>query len=75
MPALALQIVLDRRPQAGMGDVVRGVGDDGLVAARELVLALRSGLDDRELVLDRVIDGLMVADLEMQEGVILRAAQ
>ena len=44
------------------------------VAARELVLALGAGLDARELVRDRVLDGLIVAELEMQERVMLDRA-
>ena len=44
------------------------------VAARELVLALCAGLDAREPVGDRIIDGLVVADLEMQERVMLDCA-
>ena len=44
------------------------------VAARQLVLALRAGLDPREPVRDRVVDGLVVAELEMQERVVLDRA-
>ena len=50
------------------------MGRDRHVAARELVLALRAGLDAGEPARDREVDRLMVADLEMQEGVILDAA-
>ena len=72
--ALALEIIGDGAPKAGMGDVVSRMGGDGQIAARQLVLALRAGLDPRQTLLDREIDGLMVADLEMQEGVVLDAA-
>ena len=50
---------------------MRRIGGDRQIAARELVLALGAGLDARELVLDRVFDGLVVAELEMQERVVL----
>ena len=38
------------------------------------MLALRTGLDGSETLLDREIDGLVIADLEMQEGMVLDAA-
>ena len=44
------------------------------IAARQLVLALRAGLDHLQLALDGEVDRLVVADLEMQEGVVLDAA-
>jgi len=44
------------------------------VAARQLVFALRAGLDPFELVLNRVVDGLIVAELEMQKRVVLDRA-
>ncbi len=57
-----------------MRDVVGRMGGYRPVAARKLMLALRTGFDNAELAIDRKVDGLMVADLEMQEGVILDAA-
>ena len=53
---------------------MRRIGRHRHVAARQLVLALRAGLDPRELVLDREIDRLIVAQLEMQERVVLDRA-
>lgn len=44
------------------------------VATGELVLTLRSGLDAGKPVRDGPVDGLMVAELEMQAGMILDAA-
>ena len=38
------------------------------------MLALGAGLDAGELVLDGVLDGLVVAELEMQERVVLDRA-
>ena len=72
--ALALEIVGDRAAQARIGDVVRRIGGDRQVAARELVLALGAGLDAGELVRDRELDRLVVAELEMQERVVLDRA-
>ena len=72
--ALAHQIVGDRPAQPRIGDVMRRIGGHRQVAAGELVLALRAGLDALELVLDREVDGLIVAELEMQERVVLDRA-
>jgi len=38
------------------------------------VLALGAGLDAGDLFPDRVVDGLVVAELEMQEGDVFDAA-
>ena len=43
--ALALEIVGDRAAQAGIGDVMRRIGGLRQISARDLVLALRAGLD------------------------------
>src|SRR5947209_3705027 len=72
--ALALEIIVDGAAQAGIGDEVRGMGRLRQVAARDLVLALRAGLDGSESVLDREIDRLIIADLEMQERMMLDCA-
>src|SRR5215469_129301 len=72
--ALALEVIGDRAAQIGIGDVMRGVGSVRQISACKLVLALRAGLDDLELALDREVDGLIVADLEMQEVVVLDRA-
>src|SRR6478752_3422243 len=50
--ALALEVIVDGAAQAGIGDEVRGVGGPRQVAARDLVLTLRAGLDMREAALD-----------------------
>src|ERR1700722_3812271 len=63
----APEIVRYRTAQAGVGDVMRGIGGLRQVAARDLVLALRAGLHRLEAPLDRKVDGLIVANLEMQE--------
>src|SRR5689334_12146843 len=53
---------------------MRGIGGVRQISARELMLALRTGLDDLQPVLDREIDRLIVADLEMQERMMLDRA-
>ena len=72
--ALADQIVGDRPAQPGIGDVMGRMGGHRQIAARELVLALGAGLDALELAVDGELDGLVIADLEMQERVVLDRA-
>src|SRR6516164_4195884 len=67
--ALSSQVVVDGAAQAGIGNEVCGIGRLGQVAACDLVLALRAGLDVFATAVDRKFDRLIVADLEMQEGV------
>ena len=71
---LARKILGHRPPQRRIGDEMRGIGGLRQIAARQLVLALRAGLDARELVGNRVVDGLIVAQLEMQERMVLDGA-
>src|SRR6185312_5734396 len=72
--AFALEIIGDRAAQAGVGDIMRGVGGVRQISARQLVFALCAGLDDFEPVMDGEINGLIVANLEMQEGMMLDRA-
>src|SRR5262245_37430050 len=53
---------------------MRAIGLDRQIAARELVRALRARFDPRELPRDGKFDRLVIADLEMKEGVVLDAA-
>src|ERR1700687_1247155 len=53
--ALVLQIVGDGAAKRGVGDIMRGIGRDGAVAAEDLVGALRARLDHLQAVLDRVV--------------------
>src|SRR3954469_7523661 len=69
--ALLLEIVAHRAAQRRIGDVVRRMGGLRQVAARQLVLALGAGLDHGEAARDRKVDGLVIADLEMQERMML----
>src|SRR5918993_1346734 len=71
---LARKILGDRAPERRVCDVVGRISQHRAVAARELVLALRAGLDARQPVRDRVLDRLVVAELEMQERMVLDAA-
>src|SRR5450759_1041528 len=71
---LACEILGYRPPQRRIGDEMRGIGGVRQVAARQLVLALGAGLDARQSVGDRVFDGLIVAQLEMQERMVLDGA-
>src|SRR5689334_19843257 len=66
--ALAREIIGDRTSQGRIGNEMRGIGGVGQVAPCELVLALGAGLDPSQPVGDREIDGLIIANLEMQEG-------
>src|SRR4029453_2788186 len=72
--ALPLQIVGYGAAQAGIGDVMRAIGLDREIAARELVSALCARFHPREFPRDGEFDRLVVADLEMEEGVVLDAA-
>ena len=54
-----------------MRDQVRAIGRGGEIAAGKLVLALRSSFDDGEAVRNGEIDGLVVANLEVQVAVLL----
>src|SRR5712691_3624009 len=71
--ALALEEILDRAAQPGIVDVMRGIGRGRQVAAGDLVLALRARLDAGELRFDGVLDRLVIAELEMQERMVLHA--
>ena len=71
---LAAQIIRHGAAQAGIGDEMGRARRHRAIAPGELVLALCPGLDPRQTVGEGVIDGLVIADLEMQEGVILDAA-
>src|SRR5690606_25350547 len=57
----------NRLAQAGMADPMDGAGGGRDIAARQLVLALGAGLDRRQPVRQGEVDGLVVAELEMQE--------
>src|SRR5258708_9359117 len=61
------EIVRYRAAQIGVGDVMRGIGGLREISARDLVLALRARFDGFQAAPARKIDGLVIADLEMQE--------
>src|SRR3981081_1571755 len=68
------EIVRYRAAQIGVGDVMRGIGGLRQISARELVLALRAGLYRFQAAPDRKVDGLVIADLEMQKRMMLDRA-
>src|SRR5882757_7505520 len=69
--ALALEVIGNRAAQIRIGDVVCRVSSLRQISARQLVLALRAGFDRFQPALDREIDRLIIADLEMQERMML----
>src|SRR5579864_1322256 len=71
---LVLEEIRDRPPQRRIRDVVRRIGGGRQIAAGDLVPTLRARLDAGELVLDGVLDRLVIADLEMQERMMLDRA-
>src|SRR5690242_10191367 len=70
---LALEIIGDGTAKTGVGDVMGAIGLARQIAAGELMRALRPRLDAGQPVLNREVDRLVVADLEMQKGVLLDA--
>src|SRR6516165_4699860 len=72
--AFALQIILDRAAQAWVGDKMRRICGLWKIAARELVLALRTGFYRLQAARDGKIDRLIIAHLEMQKRVMLDRA-
>src|SRR5215211_1444283 len=56
----------DGVPEGRVSYLVRAVGEGGEEAPRELVLALRAGLEELEAPLDGELDPLVVAELEVQ---------
>src|SRR5882672_11088180 len=72
--ALLLEEVVDGAAEAAVDDPVGREGRDRKIAALNLVVALGAGLDALQAVGDGVVDRLVVAGLEVQEGVALQAA-
>ena len=73
--ALLGYVLLDRAPESRMADLVRAVGDRRQESSRQLVLALRPGLEQREAALDGELYPLVVAELEVQVSYLLVAPQ
>jgi hypothetical protein len=63
---LAAQRLADRGAKATVGDPVKGRGLRGQETARELVLALRAGLEALQAFANAVLDALVIARLEVQ---------
>src|SRR5258708_3475099 len=72
--AFALQVIRNRPAQVGIGDVMRRVGGLRQVSARQLMLALGAGFHRFQAALDGKVDRLVIADLEMQERMVLDRA-
>src|SRR4029079_314997 len=72
--AFRLEELGNRAPKTTVGDEVRARGHHRLVAPGDFVLALRAGLNGCEAVLDSPLDRAVVAELEVKEGHLLRAA-
>src|SRR5438034_7627026 len=68
------QIFVDRTAQAGIGDVVRRTGGLRKISTRDLVFALRTGLDGSQASPNGEIDGLIIANFEVQEWMVLDRA-
>src|SRR3954452_5816813 len=60
------EIIPHRAAEIGVDDIMRGVGGLRQITSCDLVLALRAGLDPLQAAQNRKIDGLVVADLEME---------
>src|SRR3954454_10988098 len=71
---LPSEIVPHRPAQTGVDDMMRGVGGLRQVTASDLVLALRAGFHPLKATLYRDLHCLIVADLEMQERMVLDGA-
>mgnify|MGYP007130804003 CR=1 FL=1 len=74
LASFAFKIIGHSLAQTRMGNVMRRMGGNGPIATRQLVLALRASLDRFQAAFNGKVDGLMVADLEMQEGVVFNTA-
>src|SRR5690606_26435996 len=57
-----------RRGEARICDMVPAAHEAGQEAARQLVLALRTGLECDQALAQAVVDALVVAGLEVQAG-------
>src|SRR5271165_7277828 len=71
---LVSEIVGDRLAQTRVGELMRRIGERRAVAARELVLSLGAGLDPPQSAVEREVDRLIIADLEMKERPVLDRA-
>ena len=71
---LVPQIVGDRLGETRVGELMRRIGERRAIAARELVLSLRAGLDPPQAAVKREVDRLIIADLEMKERPVLDRA-
>lgn len=68
--AFADEIIRNALHQAGMGEPMGGMGDDGLITAGELVLTLSARFDPGKTPLQCSFNRLIIAQLEMEEGLV-----
>src|SRR5262245_24611886 len=67
---LAFQVIVDRRAEAPVRDVVRRPRERRLETARDLVVALRTRVELRDALLDAVLDALVIAGFEVEAVVV-----
>ena len=72
--ALVFEVIRHRGREPAIRDVVDRIGGNRPVASGQLVFALGARFDARKTALQGEIDGLVVADLEMQERMFLDGA-
>src|ERR1700754_490342 len=68
MGGLVLERVGHRTAEAFMRDVMTRMRECRQETARELVFALRAGLETLDAVTDGVVDAAVIAEFEMQTG-------
>ncbi len=71
---LPLEEVAYRSPEIGIGQEMRRRRYYRLIAARQLMLALSTGLNASQSMPDHPIDRPIIAELEMKEGTVLDRA-
>ena len=72
--AFMSEVVGDSATKTGVSNVVGGMRCDREVATRQFVFALSPGLDLFKAVNNGKIDGLVIANLEVEEGMVLNTA-
>src|SRR5579864_4878338 len=71
---LALEEIAHRLREARMREEMHAAGDRRIEAAQPFVFAARTGLEARHPALDAMFDAGVIADVEVQELVILETS-
>ena len=71
---LGVQIFLNRVGKTRIADPVQAMRAGGQIATRQLVLALRTGLDPGQAMGNGKVDRPIIAQFEMQAGVMFDTA-